>query len=219
MMKKKVSVVAVLAMLLAIALIGGSLAYFTDTDSSINTFTVGDVDITLTEAEEFEDFKLIPTMVVDKNPTITNVGSEDAYIAAKIIVSDGAGDISKIIGMEGTNLIRIQEVVKGGYVKETDTLKPYNGISPVFGDSSYSVYQVAENDSYVFYIFAEGAQAKDATVVLFEQLVVPAEWDHAELKEFAELRIEVEAYAVQAAGFESCYQAMTTAFADKFNFS
>ncbi|MDO5323968.1 MAG: TasA family protein, partial [Clostridia bacterium] len=49
MNKKKVLVLAVSVCLVAILAIGGTLAYFTDTDAKTNTFTVGNVDITLTE--------------------------------------------------------------------------------------------------------------------------------------------------------------------------
>ena len=50
-MKKKILVLCVVLALAATTIIGGTLAYFTDTDNKTNTFTVGKVDITLTEPE------------------------------------------------------------------------------------------------------------------------------------------------------------------------
>ena len=48
-MKKKITLVATSVLLVAALVIGGTLAYFTDTEEATNTFTVGNVDITLTE--------------------------------------------------------------------------------------------------------------------------------------------------------------------------
>ena len=53
-MKKKVTAIALAVCILAVAVIGATMAYFTDTDSKTNTFTFGKVDIDLTE-ESIED--------------------------------------------------------------------------------------------------------------------------------------------------------------------
>lgn len=47
--KKKILAVALAASMAVLAVGGSSLAYFTDTDHADNTFTVGNVDIKLTE--------------------------------------------------------------------------------------------------------------------------------------------------------------------------
>ena len=47
--KKKIVSIALAAALAATAIVGSSLAYFTDTEKKTNTFTVGNVNITLTE--------------------------------------------------------------------------------------------------------------------------------------------------------------------------
>lgn len=46
-MKRKIVTVCLAAVLVIIAVAGASLAYLTDTDEKTNTFTVGDVNITL----------------------------------------------------------------------------------------------------------------------------------------------------------------------------
>ena len=46
-MKKKVTALCLCVALLAVAVVGASLAYFTDTQSATNTFTVGNVKIDL----------------------------------------------------------------------------------------------------------------------------------------------------------------------------
>ena len=49
-MKKKITAIFLCVALVAIAIVGASLAYFTDTDSATNTFTVGNVKIDLLES-------------------------------------------------------------------------------------------------------------------------------------------------------------------------
>lgn len=50
MKKKTILVAAIAVMLVAALVVGGTLAYFTDTDSKTNTFTVGNVSIELLES-------------------------------------------------------------------------------------------------------------------------------------------------------------------------
>ena len=49
-MKKKITAIFLCVALVAIAIVGASLAYFTDTDAATNTFTVGNVKIKLLES-------------------------------------------------------------------------------------------------------------------------------------------------------------------------
>ena len=49
-MKKKIIAISLIVAMLAVAIIGGSLAYFTDTDAATNTCTVGNVEIDLIES-------------------------------------------------------------------------------------------------------------------------------------------------------------------------
>ena len=50
-MKKKLTLVVTCVVLVAAMVIGGTLAYFTDTKSAENTFTVGNVKIELLESQ------------------------------------------------------------------------------------------------------------------------------------------------------------------------
>ena len=110
-MKKKILALVLCVAMLAIAIVGGTMAYFTDTHEQTNTFTAGKVGISLDEAvvekdtdEESETFgdlvatgqrtaanpdpyHLYPGMTVTKDPTITvDADSEKAYVAAIITV-------------------------------------------------------------------------------------------------------------------------------------
>ena len=74
-----------LVLVTAFACIGGTIAWLTDkTDAVVNTFTVGDVDITLTETTG-EDYKMVPGSTLDKNPTVTVLAdSEACYLFVKV---------------------------------------------------------------------------------------------------------------------------------------
>lgn len=71
MNKRKILMLAVSVCMIAILAVGGTLAYFTDTDSATNVFTVGKVAIQLNEQqrdgngglEDFEDGKVLKPIV------------------------------------------------------------------------------------------------------------------------------------------------------------
>ena len=117
-MKKKITALCLCVALLAVAVVGASLAYFTDTDNADNTFTVGNVAIDLIEQERdgkgglkaFENGKKLSPIVgsaqgekddygmptaknyVDKMVTIQNTGSEAAYIRAYFAIPAALDD-------------------------------------------------------------------------------------------------------------------------------
>ena len=97
-MNKKKTILASLILLL-IVVVGGAIAYFTDTDEKRNTFTIGSVDISLSEsnwsltdtnpANGIPDAaeNLMPGQTVLKNPVISNESVKNAaYVFAKLEV-------------------------------------------------------------------------------------------------------------------------------------
>ena len=116
-MKKKITAIALVVCLVAVAVVGGSLAYFTDKDSETNTFTVGGVKIDLIEQErgknglqDFTQNKVLMPIVgsaqgekdsygqpvaknyVDKMVTIKNTGKSAAYIRAYFAIPTALDD-------------------------------------------------------------------------------------------------------------------------------
>lgn len=87
-MKKKIVALCLCVALAVVAIGGATLAYFTDTtDAKTNTFTVGNVDIDLTEPKWNEDdaHTLMPGASYAKDPTITVAEkSQDAYVFLKV---------------------------------------------------------------------------------------------------------------------------------------
>lgn len=88
-MKKKLFISVVAVALVACFAIGGTLAWLTaKTDPKVNTFTVGDIGITLTESEDL-DLKMIPGHTIFKDPKVSvDAGSEDCYLFVKVEESE-----------------------------------------------------------------------------------------------------------------------------------
>lgn len=95
MKKKTILVAAIAVMLVAALVVGGTLAYFTDTKSADNTFTVGDVKIALSEKMHdgtayVDKQTLIPGSntenVVEKNVIVTNTGSQEAWVWVDLLI-------------------------------------------------------------------------------------------------------------------------------------
>lgn len=83
-MKKKLTAIFLCVALVAIAIVGASLAYFTDKDEATNTFTMGNVKIDLQETFDEKNAVLRPgsqtTNKIEKKVWIKNTGSEKAYV-------------------------------------------------------------------------------------------------------------------------------------------
>lgn len=82
MKKKTILVAAIAVMLVAALVVGGTLAYFTDTKSAPNTFTVGNVSIDLNEQQKVENGGLVP---FDQNKKLVPGKSNDGNAVSKIV--------------------------------------------------------------------------------------------------------------------------------------
>ena len=123
--KKLVSLI-VAAVLLAGGLIGGTLAWLIDKDEVTNTFTVGNIDITLTESDSGQDsdgnlntnsYKMIPGQAIIKDPVVTvEADSEDCWLFVKLEKSTNYDDfLTHAIAagwteLSGTNDVFYREV-------------------------------------------------------------------------------------------------------------
>lgn len=131
-MKKKLLSLGVVLTMLAL-IVGGTLAYFTDTtDTKENVFTVGKVDIELTEPnwniDEEEVFvgHIVPGRIIEKDPTITvDTDSEDAWVFMEVEMNKYASFL-KLVGLnEGWKDGDVwaewnAAVTKGAYTKILD---------------------------------------------------------------------------------------------------
>lgn len=86
-MKKRKTILAALVLALLL-LIGGAIAYFTDTDSKNNQFTLGSVDIELVEPSytTAAATDIVPGTVIAKDPTVNNIGRNSAFVFLSVKV-------------------------------------------------------------------------------------------------------------------------------------
>ena len=91
-MKKKVLSIVAVVLVLCCA-IGGTLAWLTaKTDPVVNTFTVGDINIELTESENL-NLKMVPGNTISKDPKVTvKANSEACWLFVKVEESANFGD-------------------------------------------------------------------------------------------------------------------------------
>ena len=184
-MKKKILAACLVVCLLATAVIGTTLAYFTDTKEVTNTFSSGNVTITLDEAPvgpdgqattgnrvTTNDYKLYPGKAYDKDPTITvATGSEDCYLFVRVV--NGLADLEAA----GDTTIAKQMENKGWTLVDGET----------------NVYMQS------------GIYSAEAEAVVFETFTIDTAETATTLAD-AE-NVVITAYAVQAEGFTSAQAA------------
>ncbi|MEI3142371.1 MAG: TasA family protein [Oscillospiraceae bacterium] len=87
-MKKKTLALVLALTLLVAGVVGGTLAWLTDQTAEVkNTFTVGDINIGLTETTT--DYKMVPGNTIAKDPTVTvKANSEACWLFVKVTESE-----------------------------------------------------------------------------------------------------------------------------------
>ena len=129
-MKKKITAIFLCVALLAIAIVGASLAYFTDTDKATNTFTVGNVKIDLIESRyhrEGNDNSGDKTI-----PDPTNTASGMKYVTDghkaftdEEIKEDATTYQTDYLAVKGENMVPGRGVAKCPYVVNTGANDAY----------------------------------------------------------------------------------------------
>lgn len=190
-MKKtsKALLLALCAVLLVTASVLGTMAYLTSTATVKNTFTVGNVAITMDEKDTDDstkdadrdtanNYKLMPGLTYTKDPTIhVGAGSEDCYLFVKVEngIAGIEADTNKISDQMDNHNWDVVDAGQGIYVYGTSdapTVVQYDKEFP------------ANNDVIVF----DGFTVKDSV-------------KNEELATYSDKTITVTAYAIQADGF------------------
>ena len=128
-MKKKLTAIFLCVALAAIAIVGASLAYFTDTDSATNTFTVGNVKIDLIESKFHREGNDNSGDTSIPDPTQTASGMKyvtdghKAFTDAEIKAD--AEKYSEYIGERGKNMVPGRNFAKCPYVVNTGANDAY----------------------------------------------------------------------------------------------
>ena len=208
MKRSKPLVLALCAVLLVVGTILGTVAYLQDTASVVNTFTVGNVHLKLDEAvvdekgeptggrtETGNAYHLIPGETYTKDPTVTVLkGSEESYVRMMLTLNC-ASELDAIFAPNGAVL--------------TEIFKGYDATKWTYVDVTRG------NDNTITYEFRyfETVEAEDnADLVLdalFDTVTVPNAMTGDQLATIADLKITVEAHAIQATGFANADDAWT----------
>ena len=174
-MKKKIVSLVLVAALAFTALVGTTLAYFTDkTETAKNTFTVGNVDIKLEEpawpaSGEKDAPEVYPGEALAKDPTVTNIGKNPCFVRVKVTGLDQFGNKGEITLRHGNYV--------AGYDSTNWTL--YNG----------------------YYYYNKVLAIGTVTEPLFNQIVMPVGLTGGE----ATVSIDIYAEAVQAQGAKASW--------------
>lgn len=235
----------VLLTLMIAMLVGTTIAYFTARKQSDAVFVSGNVEIALSEAAvKREGYNLVadpdkprifggsgetpinnygsvyPGQFIYKDPTVTNKGDNEEWIAVKVTFTDGKGDLTKVMGYDGSDEISIKTLVSGGLLSEKTHVGTWKGIDDVHYNDNYAMVQVADASSgtYEFYFFVLAPLAVNDSVTIFDSINIPAEWNNADMQNLVNLGIKIQAYGVQTTSLDSCLEAMVGAFPTHFNF-
>ncbi len=212
-MKKKLLIMSVAMVLVCAFAVGMTIAYLTSTDEVVNTFTVGNVQIQLDEADVDEygeqlydsetgspaprvkdnNYKLIPGRTYTKDPTVTVLeGSEESYIKMTVTFTK-ADALGAIFGTDDAGLFSIfngydsANWINKGYTEDTEN----------------------HTRTYEFWYKTTVDAREDAVKLepLFTSIVVPDFITGDQLAELQTMTITVNAYAIQADGFDTAADA------------
>lgn len=204
--KKKIISICLAVCLIAIAVTGFSLAYFTDNDSKTNTFTVGNVDIELVEPT----WERNPNYVAssdDANGGLTNVQPGVAYTKDPTVNNIGANDAWIRVNVKLTSASAFKAAAKEHGITD---------LSTVFGghdESKWTRASITEDedaDTITYsYLFNEIVVPGASTGALFTTVTIPGAFTSAEMEAIGNFEIIITADAIQAAGFDTPAAAFT----------
>lgn len=195
--KKKVFVTVLCAAALVVASVLGTMAYLTSKTADVtNTFTVGNVAITLDEAKTNENgdgtlvegaarvtannYKVIPGHTYTKDPIIhVTEGSENSYVFVKVT--------NDLAGAEATT-------VEGGYQNIHDQIIA-NGWTELDGVAG------------VYYKANVNALKAAIDLPVFQQFKAKDDLTKDNIGQFNNKTIVVTGYAIQADGFDTALAA------------
>lgn len=226
-MKKKLTAIALVICLMAVAVIGGSLAYFTDTAKAENNFTTGNVDIEVNEVFK-EGAKLIPGVDVQKEVRVENKGSEPAYVRVHIafpkILDSGSPEFAAYKNtlhwnFTGDSVQNGQwsqmrsssaEGPNSAYPNWPGNGGEYNSYEATIGGVDYTVYVITYES-----VLAAGETTKNPAISKVYLDTKVTQDDLAKiLGEIKEIKVLVFAEGGQAATFTDAFVALNTQFGD-----
>lgn len=193
-MKKKVTAIALAVCILAVAVIGATMAYFTDTDSKTNTFTFGKVDIDLTEDS------------TDANGAVKGYMSTDGGITYPGVLPGLV--YSKV------PTVTVKRDSLDAWVIITATVPTVYDWDGLFNDSidtaNFTKDKKIVGENTVYYFYAKNPVNPNGSVTPFTEVKInPALTQNDVAKKFD---MVINAYAIQKDGFSNAEAAFAAAF-------
>ena len=198
-MKKKITVITLVVIMVAMLFTGLTLAYFTDSSEAENVFTYGNVSIDLIEDKWVEPDTVFPGMTYEKNPHIKNSGDSEAYV--RIGVKVAAADLKAINSQDAAVAI-------------TNDALLVNLLGGMSTDWAFDKVVVDGADVIFWYNYStDGKLAVGATTApLFTDVKIPAELTYDQVQAASEFKLTVIAQAVQTATLATAAEAFAAAF-------
>ena len=210
--RTKALLLSLCVVVLTVATAFGTYAYLTDKDAATNTFTVGSVHIDLDEAEVNEDgtlkgndrvkkneYHLIPGHSYIKDPTVTvKGGSSESYVRMLVTVNYSK-ELDAIFAPSGADLTSI-----------------FVGHDATKWIPAGNVVDTAKNTRTYEFRYAGTVAATETDLkldALFDSFTIPGSITKEQLATLvtrdqngeitSQFTINVEAHAIQAAGFDT----------------
>lgn len=156
-MKKKITAIFLCVALVAIAVVGASLAYFTDTKSATNTFTVGNVKIDLIESkfhregnDNSGDTSIPdPTHKVIADDGMKYVTTGHTMFTDAEIKADAETYADDYLAVKGENMVPGRGVAKCPYVVNTGANDAYVRIRVMIPSAANNDFVTVENGGVI----------------------------------------------------------------------
>lgn len=205
MTKKRFVAILLCVTLVALAAIGATFAYLTDTKTVDNTFTMGNVAIKLDETNvnapegarvTSNEYNVYPGAVVTKDPIVHNTGKNAAYIRATV-------NVSNWMNLCAAYYPDFKETFPNdGYKAALNLLVGELGEGwSVVGVEAGDTFTIGQFDAKFILKYDGELAAGDDTTAMFQTVTIPAGIDNANTDSFKE--VKVVAQAIQADGFDT----------------
>lgn len=195
-MKKKVTAIALAVCILAVAVIGATMAYFTDTDSKTNTFTFGKVDIDLTEESNEDNEKGVKAGTVGTDGGITYPGVLPGLVYSKVpTVTVKADSLPAYVVITAT----------------IPTIYDWDGLfNGTVDKTNFKMESKPVGDNTVYYFYAKAPVQPGKSVTPFTEVKINPALTQNDVAE--KFDMVINAYAIQTEGFSGVRAAFEAAF-------
>lgn len=211
---KKILCLVLAVAIVAMVSVGLTIAYLTDRDSKANVFTIGNVDIVLNESFE-QGTVLTPGVDIEKVPTITNTGKNDAWVWAHVAIPTALDSEYAYNNIVHFNYAK-ESVGDGKWNWKTEDGSAWNMSTATIDGMEYNVYTVmyqkplevgATTESILTKVYMDhnvDITPEGDMYIVENGVTTPVGWN---VKEEAFPIIYVSAYAVQIEGFDTAWDA------------